>query len=238
MSKIKTSPNRALTTCGSIRNVISSLSTPPKPGSLLNPGSRNEASPNANTSVTATAADHSHHSRLSIRRKCAEGLSGGLLLLTGMPSVFVRLIDDHQFARASSAIRLRTYRPWAPLSARRNFLALSLDWKSMRSVVFASSNATTETGLTSNTHRRSPSANCPRAISCIKEVGSLNFGDSQPTPIHLLKVLSAKPGNRFCEKMLPAAMTFRNGTSGRQGGEAAWIHSVAQFPQMQRNACL
>src|SRR3979490_1601013 len=108
MSKIKTSPNSALTTCGSIRNVISSLSIPPKPGSLLNPGSRNEASPNASTSVTATAADHSHHSRLSIRRKCAEVVSGGLLLLAGMPSVFVTLIDDHQFEHDSSAIHLRT----------------------------------------------------------------------------------------------------------------------------------
>jgi hypothetical protein len=65
----------------------------------------------------------------------------------------------------------------------------------------------------------------------------LNFGDSQPTSIHLLKVLSAKPGNRFCEKMLHAGITFRIGTSSGQG-EAAWIHSVAQFPQMQRNACL
>src|ERR1700676_173420 len=96
MSNIKTSPNSALTICGNIKKVGWPPSLPAKPGSRFKPGSRNEASPAVSRSVTATAADHSHHSRLSILRKCCEGLSGCLMFLTGMLSAFVRLIDDHR----------------------------------------------------------------------------------------------------------------------------------------------
>src|ERR1700680_1456367 len=97
MSNIKTSPNSALTICGNIKKVGGPPSLPAKPGSRFKPGRRNEASPAVSRSVTATAADHSHHSRLSILRKCCEGLSGCLMFLTGMLSAFVRPIDDHRF---------------------------------------------------------------------------------------------------------------------------------------------
>src|ERR1700682_2361088 len=97
MSNIKTSPNRPLTICGNIKKVGWPPSLSPKPGSRFKPGSRNEASPAVSRSVTATAADHSHHSRLSILRKCCDTLSDRLTFLTGMLSVFVRPIDDHRF---------------------------------------------------------------------------------------------------------------------------------------------
>src|ERR1700674_3561341 len=123
MSNIKTSPNRPLTTCGSKRKVNWPSLLSPKPGSKFKPGSRNEASPAVSRRVTATAADHSHHSRLSILRKWCEGLSGCLMFLTGMLSAFVRLIDDHPFVPApNSAVRFHARWPSLPLSARRKFL--------------------------------------------------------------------------------------------------------------------
>ena len=81
MSNIRTSPSRPLTTCGSKRKVDWSLSLPSKPGS------RKEASPAVSSSVTVTAADHSHHSRFSILRKFIERVSGDMLFLAGAPSL-------------------------------------------------------------------------------------------------------------------------------------------------------
>src|SRR6266853_6950940 len=90
MSNIRTSPTRPLTTCCKKRNLDWSFSLPPKHGS------RKEASPAVSSSVTETAADHSHHSRLSILRKFVERGSGDLMLPTGAPSALASLIDDHR----------------------------------------------------------------------------------------------------------------------------------------------
>src|SRR5438309_11783834 len=95
MSNIRTRPSSPLTTCGRKRKVDWSLSLPPKPGI------RNEASPAVSNSVTATAADHSHHSCFSILRKFIQSVSGDTLFSAAAPSPIVGLIADHRLVAAS-----------------------------------------------------------------------------------------------------------------------------------------
>src|ERR1700739_1351933 len=73
-----------------MRKVNSSLSFPSRPGR------RKEISPAASTSVTVSAADQSHHSCLSILRKCAAGLSSGCRLVTDNSESFIRSLHGRR----------------------------------------------------------------------------------------------------------------------------------------------